>query len=217
MPVNSVTRSLIDAVHQGDAATVADYMKAGVDPDSRDSVGRTPLYHAAFKGDAAIAKLLLDRHADANAEDDTGETPFICALGAGHFDIAEMLLEAGADINLVSGEQRQPVLHWAFNMDLREEKQSRVLWLLEKGADASRINGNGRTVMDRARGYEERSTYVANLLGAIEEFIRTHDPAYIRAREIEAAQEEMCAAIHGGLRQDLAVKPLRLVPAPKKL
>jgi len=35
--------------------------KEGVDPDSKDHNGRTPLWRAAADGDEAVVKLLLDK------------------------------------------------------------------------------------------------------------------------------------------------------------
>ena len=215
MPATPASPSLIDAVRQGDVATVRAYMDAGVDPDSSDGMARSALYHAAFLGHTDIVKMLLARNADANFQDDEGETPFIAALSGGHFGVARLLLDAGADINMTSGEQGQTPLHWAFNMDLRDEKCGRVIWLIDQGADANRMNGNGRSVLERAHDYERKWPYAGEILGHMQERIKSRDPAVIHARQMEAAKEELCAAIHGGLRDNVAVRPLRLMP--KKL
>lgn len=215
MPAEPASPSLIDAVQKGDVATVREYMKAGVDPDSSDSMMRSALYHAASIGHTDIVNMLLARNADANFQDDDGETPFIAALAGGHFGVAKLLLDAGADINMISGEMGQTPLHWAFNMDLKDQKTARVIWLIDQGADANRMNGNGRSVLERAHDYESRWPYAAEILGHMQERIKSRDPAVIRARQMEAAKDELCAAIHGGLSDSVPVRPLRLMP--KKL
>ena len=165
MSVNPVSPSLIDAIQKGDVVTVREYLKAGVDADSADSMSRSALYHAACFGHADIVKMLLARNADANFEDDDGATPLIAALEGEHYGVAAALVEAGADINMVSGRQGQTVLHWAFNMDLKNEKTGRVLWLIDQGAETKRMNGSGRNVLERAHDSERQFPFAAEILG----------------------------------------------------
>ena len=212
MTIEPVPPPLIDAVQDGDIAAVREYLAAGVDADSADSMSRSALYHAACAGNIEIAKLLIARNADANMCDDDGETPFITAVLNNHFDIAALLLEAGADINMTSGEQGQTPLHWAFNVDLSDEKVDRVLWLIDHGADAKRMNGSGRNVLERAHDYEWKWPFAGEILSHMEERIKSRDPAVIFARKMHQAKEELCSAIHGGLPADIAVRPLRLSP-----
>ncbi len=217
MPPKSETPSMIEAVQSGDAQRVIEYLHAGVDADASDAVGRSALWHAAAQGDAAIVEVLLQHNADVNLEDDVGETPLITALHGKHFGVAELIVKAGADINLVSGRQQQTPLHWALNMDLKDEKSSRVIWLLNHDADPKRENGSGRNVLQAAADRERKEPFAGEILGYMEETIKKRDPAFIHAQQLHAAKEEMCAAIHGGLKESISVKPLRLVQPPKKL
>jgi uncharacterized protein len=217
MTIMPASHPFVDAARDGDITAVHFHLAQRVDPDTADSMNRSALFHAACAGHEDIVKLLLERHADANMEDDDGETPFIAALEGSHFAIAALLLEDGADINMNSGRQEQTPLHWALNMDLREEKGSRVLWLLEKGAETTRKNLPRLTVLEAAHARAGESAFAQELLEQMREFIRTHDPAYIRAQEMKKLQAEMCAALRDGLLEDKAMKPLRLKLAPKPL
>jgi uncharacterized protein len=217
MTIMPASHPFVDAARDGDMAGVRFHLAQRVDPDMADSINRSALFHAAYAGHEDIVKLLLDRHADANMEDDQGETPFIAALEGCHFGIAALLLENGADINMISGRQQQTTLHWALNMDLREEKGGRVLWLLEKGAETIRRNLSRLTVLEAAQARAHESPFARDLLEQMREFIRTNDPAYIREQEMKKLQAEMCEALRDGLPEDTAMKPLRLKLAPKPL
>jgi hypothetical protein len=210
MPATAVSPSLIDAVKKGDMPTVRAYMAAGVEADSVDGVGRSALYHAASIGHIDIVKALLAHAADANLEDDVGETPFIAALAGGHFEVAQLLLDAGADANMPSGRQNQTPLHWAYNMDLKDEKISRVIWLLEHKANPHTANLAGRDVLQRAHDDERKWPFAGEILGHMEENIKSRDPAVIRARQMEQAKQELLDAIHGGIAEAIVVRPLRL-------
>ena len=47
----------------------------GVDINSRDNIGLTPLLSAAISGHTAVVELLLERGADVNARTEKGFTP----------------------------------------------------------------------------------------------------------------------------------------------
>ena len=217
MTISPASHPFVDAARDGDIMAVRFHLAQRVDPDTADSMNRTALYHAAHAGHKDIVKLLLERHADANMEDDQGETPFLAALEGKHFTIAALLLEEGADLNMISGRQEQSTFHWAFHMDMNEGTLSRVPWLLEKGVETTRKNLTQRTVLDLTREYEAKWPFAAAIRACVEEFIRAHDPAYIREQEMKKLQAEMCAALCDGLPEDTAMKPLRLRLAPKPL
>jgi hypothetical protein len=191
--------SLIELVQQGAVERVQEYLAAGVDADSADSVGRGALWHAAFQGNVPIMELLIAYQANVNLDDDTGQLPLTAALEARQYDAAALLLKHDADINMVAGRQGQTPLHWAFNMDLKDEKTERVLWLLEKGADHSRVSGNNQTVLELARQREIQFPFASDILGHMEEYIRTHDPAYLRAQELRRTKEQITVAVHAGI------------------
>lgn len=205
---------IVDAARDGDIEALRLELAAHVDPDTADSMNRSALYHAAYAGHEDIVKLLLEKNADVNLEDDQGETPLIAALQGKHFSIASLLLEHGASINTVSGRQQQTPLHWAFNMDLGEEKTDRVLWLLEKGADATCKGGGDQDVIQRGRDYAGQWPFAGKIVAEMKEYIRTHEPAYIFEQQMKQASTEMCEALRDGLPEDVKVRPpVRLKPA----
>jgi hypothetical protein len=138
--------ALIDESVNGDTAAVKTLLDHGVNPNTRDPEGRTPLTEAAYYGHTEIAKLLLDHGADVYTRKAHGETPF--EMAASHPDIAQMikreidLLEAAAkgDVKLVKE---------LWNKRARERARSRWPYplteaaglvmgnslLLERGAD----------------------------------------------------------------------------------
>ena len=77
---------------------------------------------------------------------DDGE--LFCAASCGHLEVARVLLEAGADPN----ERRdgRSVLHEAVAMRHTDRAAGLVAELLERGADPSATDDEGRTPVDVA-------------------------------------------------------------------
>jgi ankyrin repeat protein len=68
--------------------------KEGVDPDSKDSSGKTPLSWAAEKGHEAVVKMLLDKEGvDPDSKDIYGQTPLSWAAGRRHEAVVKLLLD----------------------------------------------------------------------------------------------------------------------------
>jgi ankyrin repeat protein len=72
---NNLAKELFKAVKERDVEKVRVILAKGVDPDVRDSRGRTPLMIAAYFGYPDIARILLEKGADVNARDNKGRTP----------------------------------------------------------------------------------------------------------------------------------------------
>ena len=97
------------ASNRNKTADVERMLANGVDVDSRDKTGRTPLYNAAGLGHTHTVELLIDYGADVNTKDNKGETPLHVAAQSGMPDIAKLLLDADADANAKTNEGKTPL------------------------------------------------------------------------------------------------------------
>ncbi len=90
------------AARTGHAEAIAELVRAGADPDLRDSGpnGWTPLHHAVHKNQPGSVRALLAAGADVNGRSDNGLTPLMLAAVQGEAEIVEELLAAGADPRL---------------------------------------------------------------------------------------------------------------------
>ncbi|KAI9862356.1 MAG: hypothetical protein M1813_004832 [Trichoglossum hirsutum] len=86
----------------------------GVEIDSQDNDGRTPLLWAAHQGHYGVVKLLLECKADVNVEDRYGWTGLLRAVDGGHETIVRLLLEQNVDVN-AKGDQFFPLSLAAIN------------------------------------------------------------------------------------------------------
>jgi len=158
--------ALLDAAIKGDTAAVKALLDRGVNVNTRDPDGRTPLTEAAYYGHTEIARLLLDHGADIFAKKVRGET--VSDMAAGHQDIAQMikreqelldaaakndvkrireLLDTGAYVNVRDPEGRTPLTEavWNNNAEL-------VRLLLDRGANANSKKNDGATPLSIAQG-----------------------------------------------------------------
>ncbi|WRZ88437.1 ankyrin repeat domain-containing protein [Streptomyces sp. NBC_01007] len=114
-----LSRHLFSATAVGDAARVKAALRAGADPERRDSEGTTPLCAASVNGEAEIARLLLAAGAGPDTESGglgSEGTPLCAAACWGHTETVRELLEHGADPSLREdhGTGWSP-LEWANN------------------------------------------------------------------------------------------------------
>jgi ankyrin repeat protein len=91
-------RSLFEAAAGGDVAGVTRWLKNGVNIDTRDSAGRTPLLVATHNNRVGVARVLIDAGADVNAKDSIADTPYLYAGAEGRIEILQMTLGAGANL-----------------------------------------------------------------------------------------------------------------------
>jgi ankyrin repeat protein len=120
-----------------------------------------PLHGRAEHGDVEMVKLLLEHGADVHAVS-CMSTPLHCAVGGFQHapperwrEVAERLLEAGADVNAGSAENGDPnwtpLHHAAWRNHI-----AAVSWLLEHGADRTRVNKYGSTPLETARYFDHK-------------------------------------------------------------
>jgi cytohesin len=163
--------ALIEASIKGDTAAVQDLLNKGVNPNTKDSEGRTPLSEACFYGHIDIVKALVVKGGNVWAKKSDGETPF--TMAAGHPEVMQFLkqnqelieaahngdnktvqalLDKGAYVNAKDGDGRTALTEAAW-----ENHIDTVKLLLNKGADPNARKNDGTTPMSiaRGRGYKE--------------------------------------------------------------
>ena len=70
-------------------------LEAGANVDSKDDIGRSPLFIAVNKFSIPLVRMLLDFNANSNTTCE-GETCLQIAIKRCHGDVAQLLREAGA-------------------------------------------------------------------------------------------------------------------------
>lgn len=84
-------------------------IRQGVDVNTADEAGKTPLYLSSKEGHFDVTHTFLLEGANVNVKEARGLTPLhVCCLND-HFDIARLLLEYGADVNAVDSFGRTPL------------------------------------------------------------------------------------------------------------
>ena len=114
----------------------------GVQVDSRDSSGSTPLSYAArLYRHGAICELLLDRGAEVDSTDSDGRTPLSHCAGRGYDSVCKLLLDRGAAVDSTDSYDRTPLSYCAeLNVD-----DSVCELLLEGGGNVDLADFQGRT------------------------------------------------------------------------
>jgi len=120
-----------DAAWGGDLDSVQAELDKGVDVDTKDDNGFTPLHiTAGWGGQKDMAELLIAKGADVNAKSNGGETPLHYATSGDNREIADLLIAEGADVNAME-EWGQTPLHWAAVVGHKEIAEL----LIANGAD----------------------------------------------------------------------------------
>ena len=88
---------LFDMARNGDAATLAAYLDAGVPVDLTNAAGDTLVMLASYHGHPATVAVLTERGADVNRANDRRQTPLAGAVFKGEDEVVRLLLDAGAD------------------------------------------------------------------------------------------------------------------------
>jgi uncharacterized protein len=88
---------VFDLARQGDTATLAAYVNAGVPANLCNHKGDTLIMLAAYHGHPRTVAALLERGADPDRPNDRGQTPLAGAVFKGEREVIEALLDGGAD------------------------------------------------------------------------------------------------------------------------
>ncbi|BCS20482.1 uncharacterized protein APUU_20914A [Aspergillus puulaauensis] len=132
-------------------------LKSGADPESRDSLGQTPLFHAVLSLSIPRIDLLLDSGAALESRDDRGRTALSCAaerhLGE---ETIKVLLDRGADKESRDYKGRTPLSVAVGRTPLSHGVQhlghGTVKLLLDRGTDIESTDKSGKTPLFYASG-----------------------------------------------------------------
>ena len=83
-------------------------LKQGIDINSKDFKGNSPLHHAIIHDDYNIAKYLIDCGANINIQNNEGCTPFYLAVRYNRYSLMKLLHHKNADINMPNTNHNYP-------------------------------------------------------------------------------------------------------------
>jgi hypothetical protein len=125
--------ALLMAAYEGDAARVAQLLKAGADARQGNRYGATPLSEASRRGDVDVMRLLLRAGADANEANAEGQTALMAVARTGNLTAATLLLQHGAKVDTREHWGGQTALIWA----AAQNQPAMIKLLASKGADVN--------------------------------------------------------------------------------
>jgi ankyrin repeat protein len=137
--VPSVSDTFYEVIRADDTTKLAALVAKGVDVNTRDERGATPLMYAAAAGSAQMMRQLIMAGADVNGKNNFDATALMWC--ANDLEKVRLLTEKGADVNARSKRGRTPLLIAA-----AYDGNSTVLQLLlDKGADLAKAIGKANS------------------------------------------------------------------------
>eukprot|EP00250_Pteridium_aquilinum_P002207 c12399_g1_i1 orf=308-2905(-) len=99
----SIMLSLRYAASVGNSDLIVQLLKQGIDPNTADHSGRTPMHIAAANGHLKCIQILLEHGADPNIQDNDGYVPLWDAIKGRHVLVARLLWEKSATFTFETG------------------------------------------------------------------------------------------------------------------
>jgi uncharacterized protein len=136
---------LMNGATRGDVHKIKSLIENGVNPNTSDPTGLTPLMAASHSGKIEILELLLDAGVPIDTKDSSGYTALMFSCNSGQVSCARFLIEKGANVNGVDNDGSTPIMFSA-----QHGYNDIVRLLLQKGANP-RVKGNhGLSAIDFA-------------------------------------------------------------------
>jgi ankyrin repeat protein len=133
----SHTTALNAASVKGHLEVESVLLRNGVDPDSRDNLGRVPLHRVSHggqfvmaKSSVEIARLLVNSGVDVNVTGDDGCAPLHKAAQSGYREIAELLLGSSGSLDARNKNQQT-----ALYLSCLHGKPKMAQFLIDRGSD----------------------------------------------------------------------------------
>ena len=139
------------AAQTGNIEAVNQHLADGVDVNSKNDIGRTPLDVAIAFKQSPIADLLR-QHSGKTRDELKAAESIVAAIRLGNIEAIKQHLDDGTEVNAKDGTGRTP-LHWA---SISGHKEA-VELLIDNGADVNAMRGGGGTPLSYAAswGHEE--------------------------------------------------------------
>lgn len=138
--------SIHDAAANGDIGAVSRMLERGHSLlESRNALGKTPLFYAVTYGQPEVVAFLLERGAAVNAADKTGMTPLHAAATLSRTDEAQLLLRHGAAL-----EARDVFGDTPFHLAAVFGQPDMLRWLAQAGADIRSLNDANLSPLESA-------------------------------------------------------------------
>jgi ankyrin repeat protein len=141
----STADKLVNAIWGNDSNTVHDLLAKGIELNSRDTNGTTPLIEAT-NARPELAKELVTNGANPNFPSGTGSTPLMHAASHCQLDLARFLLDHGARLDAKDRDGQTGLMYAAWGC----QNGRMVQLLLEAGAAVNDRSKDGGTALMRA-------------------------------------------------------------------
>lgn len=157
----SVESALILAVWNNKAIEIKELLQLGVDINTRNHFGQSPLMIAAMLGNEQIVTLMLENGATLDVVDSKGLTALMLAARNGQSSVADYLLSHGADVNIQDKRGLTAIMHAsAFG------HQETVETILQYNPELELQNSNGQSADAIAQnlGYENIAQMIQKIM-----------------------------------------------------
>jgi len=143
-------QGIFSAVQENDVIAIKYLLNRGVNIDSKDSKGETPLMTAVTEKQKTAVAYLIERDADINLQDKTGNTALIEASLNNFNEATDLLITHAAELDI---QNKKGVT--ALIAAVTAGNTVAVKALITKGADVTLKDSNHKTAIDYANDMKD--------------------------------------------------------------